>query len=325
MAAHNHHNTPKQTSNEFQHQESGYSSATPLQDGQQYVNMMSYAHHQQPMFQSINGIATTMAGDDCSIDTTLGPAAMESTIWDSYRGTNFTPAMGNDPSDMWALQAALSDPAGSHIRNGQPTPPLDMMSMEEEDSGMEGKTKSRKRLRTSNVEGKRKPRKSSKIDPEEDISHLSPEEIIQREKFLERNRVAASKCRQKKKEWTTSLEERARELQSQREMLVAYVSMLRNELLMLKCKCLQHSDCKCERLRDYLKNTVATLPPASADLYKLNQIEHHMNGESSMMPSFDDDSYGGRVASDSHSRSTSMASTNLDYLNLSSGVQPQSR
>jgi hypothetical protein len=45
------------------------------------------------------------------------------------------------------------------------------------------------------------------------------------------------------------------------------MAMLKNELLMLKCKCLEHSDCDCEAIRDYLKNTITTTPPANAALY----------------------------------------------------------
>jgi hypothetical protein len=284
--------------------------------------MMSYSHQHQPSFQSINGIATTMAGSDGSIDPGLGQTGMlsssDNNFWDTFKGVNFSPAIGSGAGNMWALQAPLGEPVGSKMRNGQPTPPQDMMSIEEEeDSATENRTKTRKRSRASNGEGKRKPRKNSKIDLDEDISHLSPEELAQREKFLERNRVAASKCRQKKKEWTNSLEERARELQAQREMLVAYVSMLRNELLMLKCKCLEHSDCKCERVREYLKNTVATLPPASANLYRLGQFEDDSKGSSSTMPS---GSYGDMSFSEGlqHSGSTSMAnsvaSPDLDFL-----------
>jgi hypothetical protein len=96
---------------------------------------------------------------------------------------------------------------------------------------------------------------------------LDEEDGSKREQFLARNREAASKCRQKKKEWTTGLEDRARELSAQKQVLTTYLAMLKNELLMLKCKCLEHSDCGCEGIRDYLKNTVNTMPPANAALY----------------------------------------------------------
>jgi hypothetical protein len=35
----------------------------------------------------------------------------------------------------------------------------------------------------------------------------------------------------------------------------------RNELLELKCKCLEHTHCDCEQIRDDLRSTVAQLNP----------------------------------------------------------------
>jgi hypothetical protein len=321
MAAQNFQQHQNHLQNTFPPDDSGYSgSPTLFKNDQQFADMMSYSH--PPSFPPINGIATTMAGSEGSIDPTLGPSMLSSgemDFWDTFKNVNFSPPPGSGAGNMWSLPKSHGEPVGTNIRNGQPTPPQDMMSVEEGDSMAEGKTKARKRSRASNGEGRRKSRKNSKVDLDEDISHLNPEELAQREKFLERNRVAASKCRQKKKEWTNSLEERARELQAQREMLVAYVSMLRNELLMLKCKCLEHSDCKCERVREYLKNTVATLPPASANLYNMSQIEDELKGKS-RMPSFNEGSFADLSVSDGmpHSRSNSMAhsvaSPSLDFL-----------
>jgi hypothetical protein len=134
-------------------------------------------------------------------------------------------------------------------------------------------TKSRKRSSTKTTSSKqsdskttsRKSRRTSKAVSIETM--IDEEDDSKREQFLARNREAASKCRQKKKEWTQGLEQRARDLSAQKQMLTTYLAMLKNELLMLKCKCLEHSDCDCEAIRDYLKNTVTTMPPANAALY----------------------------------------------------------
>ncbi len=85
-----------------------------------------------------------------------------------------------------------------------------------------------------------------------------------RSKFLERNRVAASKCRQKKKEWTSNLEVRARDLQTSKNQLTVVVASLKEEILFLKGELLKHSTCGCSRIRDYLDREVATL---SHDIY----------------------------------------------------------
>lgn len=332
----NHHRPRNHTLQKLHNADSGYSgSPTPtpstksdqhFTSDQQFVSMMSYAQHPQhpPAFQSFNDMATTMAGSDGSLEQNLGGADMFSTagassFWDSYGGADFSSPMAQGQGNPWAIGEQTTN-----MRNGQPTPPQDLIS--HGDSGGESKTKSRKRSRTTADCGPaRKSRKNSSIPvEEEDISHLSPEELAQREKFLERNRVAASKCRQKKKEWTNSLEEKARDLQGQREMLVAYVSMLRNELLMLKCKCLEHSDCDCVALRDYLKNTVATLPPASADLYGTTQGMEGMDGmeDKLAMPTYNEGAFGDLSdASQQHSRSTSITSPNLDFLKFDANAQ----
>lgn len=80
-----------------------------------------------------------------------------------------------------------------------------------------------------------------------------------RTRFLERNRVAASKCRQKKKEWTTNIEVQARELQTDKNQLSLIVASLKEEVLWLKGELLKHTDCGCERIRQYLDQEAANL------------------------------------------------------------------
>ena len=79
-------------------------------------------------------------------------------------------------------------------------------------------------------------------------------EDAKRSKFLERNRVAASKCRQKKKEWTQNLENRARELQKNNNQLRAVVESCQEEVLFLKGELLKHSQCDCESIQTFLKS-----------------------------------------------------------------------
>ncbi|KAI9757626.1 MAG: hypothetical protein M1815_000560 [Lichina confinis] len=87
------------------------------------------------------------------------------------------------------------------------------------------------------------------------------EDERKRNRFLERNRVAASKCRQKKKEWTSKLEGRARSLQLERDQLSIVVGSLKDEVLFLKGEMLKHSNCDCERIRHYLNREADNLAP----------------------------------------------------------------
>ena len=79
-------------------------------------------------------------------------------------------------------------------------------------------------------------------------------EDVRRSKFLERNRVAASKCRQKKKEWTQNLENRARQLQKDNNQLRMVVESCRDEILFLKGELLKHSQCECESIQTFIKS-----------------------------------------------------------------------
>lgn len=64
-----------------------------------------------------------------------------------------------------------------------------------------------------------------------------------RQRFLERNRAAASRCRQKRKVWVNSLEKKAEDLTSINVSLSNEVSHLRNEVAHLKQLLLAHKDC----------------------------------------------------------------------------------
>ncbi|XP_041954756.1 cyclic AMP-dependent transcription factor ATF-7a isoform X2 [Alosa sapidissima] len=64
-----------------------------------------------------------------------------------------------------------------------------------------------------------------------------------RQRFLERNRAAASRCRQKRKVWVNSLEKKAEELTSLNVSLSNEVTLLRNEVAHLKQLLLAHKDC----------------------------------------------------------------------------------
>ena len=113
---------------------------------------------------------------------------------------------------------------------------------------------------TSPPKRSRKGRGQSKSSID-DMSPVDPDnpDDVKRSKFLERNRVAASKCRQKKKEWTASLESRVRDLQNCRTQLSVVVDSLKEEVLFLKGELLQHTNCGCTRIREYLSQEVNSM------------------------------------------------------------------
>ncbi|XP_071942394.1 cyclic AMP-dependent transcription factor ATF-2-like [Antedon mediterranea] len=70
-----------------------------------------------------------------------------------------------------------------------------------------------------------------------------------RQKFLERNRAAASRCRDKRKNYIHNLEKRADDFQTTNTSLQNEVTLLRNEIAQLKQLLLAHKDCPITELQ----------------------------------------------------------------------------
>uniref|UniRef100_A0A8C9LAQ5 Cyclic AMP-dependent transcription factor ATF-7 n=1 Tax=Pavo cristatus TaxID=9049 RepID=A0A8C9LAQ5_PAVCR len=89
-----------------------------------------------------------------------------------------------------------------------------------------------------------------------------------RQRFLERNRAAASRCRQKRKLWVSSLEKKAEELTTQNIQLSNEVTLLRNEVAQLKQLLLAHKDCPVTALQKktqgYLESPKESLEPTGS-------------------------------------------------------------
>ncbi|KAI1484873.1 hypothetical protein F5X96DRAFT_675200 [Biscogniauxia mediterranea] len=89
-------------------------------------------------------------------------------------------------------------------------------------------------------------------------SCASPEEsgasykTAKQKRDRERNRVAAHKCRQKAKQSVEELQIRERELSQRNKVLVGHAGCLREEILGLKIKILQHSSCDSEIIQNYI-------------------------------------------------------------------------
>ncbi|KAA8649265.1 hypothetical protein EYZ11_005542 [Aspergillus tanneri] len=73
-----------------------------------------------------------------------------------------------------------------------------------------------------------------------------------REQFLARNRMAASKCRQKKKQHTRQLQSRYEKVSFQKQMLLIEVEQLRSQMLQLKDELLRHSECDDVSIKNHL-------------------------------------------------------------------------
>lgn len=86
----------------------------------------------------------------------------------------------------------------------------------------------------------------SSDEDDKDDDHPGKSKMTDEEKrknFLERNRVAALKCRQRKKQWLANLQNKVEMFSSENDALTAQISQLREEVVNLKTLLLAHKDC----------------------------------------------------------------------------------
>ncbi|XP_078662266.1 cyclic AMP-dependent transcription factor ATF-7-like isoform X4 [Branchiostoma floridae x Branchiostoma belcheri] len=105
---------------------------------------------------------------------------------------------------------------------------------------------------------------------------------LRRQRFLERNRAAAARCRQKRKLWVQSLEKKAEDLTATNLQLQSEVSLLRNEVAQLKQLLLAHKDCPIMALQQkshatLLQGTNRRKSPGSNGKPDPGQGHHHDN------------------------------------------------
>ncbi|OKL60392.1 hypothetical protein UA08_04036 [Talaromyces atroroseus] len=105
---------------------------------------------------------------------------------------------------------------------------------------------SNKRAKTSNGPIEATPEEESDEEEMRDDMSKDPKKMTDEEKrknFLERNRVAALKCRQRKKQWLANLQAKVELFTTENDALTATVTQLREEIVNLKTLLLAHKDC----------------------------------------------------------------------------------
>ena len=83
---------------------------------------------------------------------------------------------------------------------------------------------------------------------------LAAEEELKRNKFLERNRMAASKCRQKKKEYVSDLEDQKEGLEVYHANLQREYQGLLGEVSLMKNQLMQHATCNDPKIDQWIDN-----------------------------------------------------------------------
>ncbi|KAF7516067.1 hypothetical protein G7054_g14313 [Neopestalotiopsis clavispora] len=96
---------------------------------------------------------------------------------------------------------------------------------------------------------RRRPRKPR---PKPELS--AEQEAAKREKFLERNRVAAGKCREKRKSWMTDLEDTKLELEDRNTRLRTEHNALLMEFNQMRALLMSHANCGDVRINKWVEN-----------------------------------------------------------------------
>lgn len=194
------------------------------------------------------------------------------------------------------------DLKNTYVRNGQPTPPLYDDKDTSSPTGLyfghlDGTMPESTDLHResfsdhSGVDTNGSCKRRKVRDQKHSASRFSPsdyddqrQEKAKREKFLERNRLAASKCRQKKKEHTMLLESRYKEQSDKKEKLVAEIARLRSEILGLKNEVLKHAQCGDEPIKLHLAQMVKKITYKDSSTGFADAVDATSTSESPEIP-----------------------------------------
>ncbi|KAL1973925.1 hypothetical protein VTN31DRAFT_5485 [Thermomyces dupontii] len=104
----------------------------------------------------------------------------------------------------------------------------------------------RRKAEDTSSKGSNKKAKTEEGDGSQKGESEEPKKMTEEEKrrnFLERNRIAALKCRQRKKQWLANLQAKVDLFSTENDALTATVTQLREEIVNLKTLLLAHKDC----------------------------------------------------------------------------------
>ncbi|KAF9208915.1 hypothetical protein BGZ49_007121 [Haplosporangium sp. Z 27] len=127
-------------------------------------------------------------------------------------------------------------------------------------SSLKSSSRAKKSSRSKSTSASRKVRNASN-DSSHPRKHSSPEEEsseAKRQKFLERNRMAASKCREKKRLQTLKTISDADAITARNQALHESLDSLQEEVRSLKNQILCHRDCGCDVIQKFVQSSFGT-------------------------------------------------------------------
>ncbi|RFU24333.1 hypothetical protein B7463_g12008, partial [Scytalidium lignicola] len=200
----------------------------------------------QPDFHSANATLPPSALDpNADLDSIF-----DTTVFD--QSSSFASATANPSGDVWNTpdQSQQNFTNQQHTYHTPKSSSSDSSGDRDSSQSSNGDspsttsrtTRKRGRPTASQTEGNAAPvkktrqRKKKKQPSKEEVEN-------KRKKFLERNRLAASKCRSKRKDWTLALEQKNKELMVLHNQLVAEYEGLKTEIDCLKTQLMMHKSC----------------------------------------------------------------------------------
>ncbi|KAI5460640.1 hypothetical protein BGZ63DRAFT_387561 [Mariannaea sp. PMI_226] len=136
--------------------------------------------------------------------------------------------------------------------------------------GLGGQSRRRKSLPSDEILPTKSSRRKSSLDQDTkqlgknqvSFSNVPPDEVGRgsrrskgwKNKNLERNRLAANRCRTRKREDNEKLEDAEKKMEQQHIRLSSEVAALTTEIYQLKCELLLHSGCSCTLIQRYLES-----------------------------------------------------------------------
>ncbi|KAI9314385.1 hypothetical protein BX666DRAFT_1966119 [Dichotomocladium elegans] len=82
------------------------------------------------------------------------------------------------------------------------------------------------------------------------------EDDVRRIHTLERNRAAAARCRQRKKQWVEGLQRKQEELSRENDRLYHTATQLQDTVFKLKSDILLHDGCNCRAIQEFIQHTL---------------------------------------------------------------------
>ncbi|KAK4514943.1 uncharacterized protein ATC70_002550 [Mucor velutinosus] len=195
------------------------------------------------------------------------------------------PPPASQPSKRTRQQSSSS---ASRKRSVSQQADDDALSMDSNESNQQSKTRRRSsavtneseedNASTSNGGNGKKRTKSSSKDPEDDEK---------RKNFLERNRIAALKCRQRKKQWLNNLQAKVEFLTSDNERLQIQSESLKEEIVNLKTLLLAHKECPVAQSNGFHPNSIQKSMPSMMSTQMMRQgIPSSMGMMAQQQPSY---------------------------------------